>query len=149
MSIGGAGNDRITGTNFANILRGEDGKDNLKGLSGDDNLFGDGGNDKLSGGKGDDNLFGGEGRDVLKGDKGIDSLWGNGGKDTFKVTKGDGYDIIEDFTDGEDRISLGSIALDVNLVEFGQDLLVIQQSDLLALVKDGAGKLQLEGRFLV
>ena len=83
------------------------------------------------------------------GGKGIDSLWGGGGKDTFKVTRAKGYDIIEDFKNGRDRVFLGSISTDFILAELGQDVLIIQQSDVLALVKNGAGKLQLDGEFLI
>ena len=146
---GGAGNDKIIGNKFSNILNGEDGNDKLKGLEGDDILSGDKGDDKLFGSKGDDKLFGGAGKDVLSGGKGIDNLWGGEGRDTFKVSKGKGYDIIEDFRNGKDRIFLGAISSDVNLTDLGKDMLIIQQSDVLALVKNAAGKLQLEGEFLI
>ena len=146
---GGAGNDKIKGNRFANILNGEDGNDKLTGLGGGDVLSGEGGNDKLFGGSGDDKIFGGNGKDKLKGDKGIDQLWGGEGRDIFEVTTGDGYDIIEDFTDRKDRIFLGAISSDVDLIVLGRDILIVQQLDALALVKNGAGKLQLEGEFLI
>ncbi len=53
--IGTAGNDLITGNQFAN---------NLVGLGGDDTLTGLAGDDTLEGGAGDDNLTGGAGNDT-------------------------------------------------------------------------------------
>jgi len=147
--FGGGGDDRIKGNKFSNLLKGEDGKDKLFGRKGDDIITGNNGNDKLFGGEGDDVLLGGSGKDVLKGGAGIDEMWGGDGMDTFRLSRGDGYEIIEDFTDGEDRIFLGAISSDVSLVDFDNDVLLMKQSDLLAVVKNGAGKLQLDGEFLI
>lgn len=82
--IGNDGDNRLRGTNRANVIRGRDGNDTLEGLAG---------NDQLLGGKNDDNLFGGLGADVLSGDgetvpyaqqeKGDDVLIGGSGGDTL------------------------------------------------------------------
>ena len=61
---GGAGNDIITGNNYANTLNGESGKDTLNGGRGQDTLNGGNGNDKLNGGLGYDVLVGGNGTDT-------------------------------------------------------------------------------------
>jgi Ca2+-binding RTX toxin-like protein len=69
---GGAGNDTLTGTNFADLL---------DGGTGNDKLIGGAGNDLLLGGDGKDNLTGGAGRDVLIGGRGVDTLLGQDGDD--------------------------------------------------------------------
>jgi Ca2+-binding RTX toxin-like protein len=56
--------ERITGTDFDDIIRGRDGSQ--------DRLFGSGGNDELVGRAGNDFLFGGDGADHLDGGSGID-----------------------------------------------------------------------------
>ncbi len=63
---GGSGNDRITGNQVNNVLKGGGGADDLQGYDGTDTLYG-----------GDDN-------DVLKGGGGADQLHGDGGIDTVE-----------------------------------------------------------------
>lgn len=63
-AIGGAGNDRISGNQAANTLRGAAGDDHLLGLAGADRLFGEAGDDILEGGAGNDLLDGGAGFDI-------------------------------------------------------------------------------------
>ncbi len=84
---GGAGNDRILGTNAANFLRGGAGDDIVDGLGGDDKLGTDevgAGNDLLRGGAGNDTLNGGDGDDELIGGPGIDELLGSAGNDLLR-----------------------------------------------------------------
>ncbi|WP_269142619.1 Ig-like domain-containing protein [Sulfitobacter mediterraneus] len=78
--IGGIEN--VTGSQFDDILFGDeetnlivgwDGADVIRGFGGGDVLFGNDGNDLLYGGDGDDNLFGGNGNDLLDGGAGIDT----------------------------------------------------------------------------
>ena len=78
--FGGAGNDRLTGGESADVLLGEAGNDTLNGSGGNDLLLGDSngvnpgdGNDSLDGGAGDDNLYGGGGSDVFTGGAGLDT----------------------------------------------------------------------------
>lgn len=61
---GGAKNDILNGTAFA---------DRMQGLGGHDILRGYGGNDQLDGGNGDDRLIGGAGSDTLDGGGGVDT----------------------------------------------------------------------------
>ena len=80
---GGDGDDRITGTAFADTLIGGPGNDSFDGA---------GGADVLIGGDGDDRLNGGAGRDVLIGGNGADSL--NGGADDDVLVAGPSvYDV--------------------------------------------------------
>lgn len=78
---GGKGNDTITGSDFA---------DNLRGNAGNDTLNGGDGNDTLTGGLGADTINGGEGDDtiVVAGNKdGIGDVYNGGnGSDTFAGT---------------------------------------------------------------
>ncbi|WP_442580794.1 beta strand repeat-containing protein [Mesorhizobium sp. ASY16-5R] len=60
---GSAFADTLKGTNNINSLIGGNGDDNLIGFGGDDNLFGQDGNDVLNGGTGADALSGGLGSD--------------------------------------------------------------------------------------
>ena len=62
--IGSAGNDRITGNNRFNILRGGPGNDTLTSIGGD-NLYGDAGNDHFNAAAGYDQIDGGPGTDVV------------------------------------------------------------------------------------
>lgn len=94
-----SGNDKITGTQYA------------------DYLFGGAGNDIVAGGTGNDVLEGNAGDDVLYGSKGADTLAGGTGADTFLFrTASDSrlgassLDTISDFSRAEnDRISLSAI----------------------------------------
>ena len=128
----GSGNDRITGNRAANTLNGQTGKDRL---------FGGGGNDRLYGGSGKDRLIGGGGKDLL---------WGQAGRDTFQIKRGTGYSIIKDFSDGADRIQLGSGRSGLKLKTRGDDVFVYQRRDLMAIVEDASGDLQQRnGKYLV
>jgi Ca2+-binding RTX toxin-like protein len=60
-----SGNDKITGTKFADTIYGGAGNDTLKGGAGNDILKGDAGNDTLYGGLGKDVLTGGAGKDTF------------------------------------------------------------------------------------
>jgi Ca2+-binding RTX toxin-like protein len=65
-------NDVLTGDDGANTLIGNDGKDRLDGGGGIDTVMGGDGNDIISAGAGDDILTGGAGNDKLQGDAGTD-----------------------------------------------------------------------------
>lgn len=60
------GADKISGTNVANLLRGNGGNDTLYGRGAVDTLIGDAGNDTLLGGLGFDILTGGAGADIFR-----------------------------------------------------------------------------------
>lgn len=91
--------ERIIGSNFADLIWGDNANNQLDGGIGDDCLFGGGGADILTGGWGKDVLFGDEGEDVLDGGVGADLLEGGAGGDLFNHTgnAGDGTDWIIDF----------------------------------------------------
>ncbi|MCA1403490.1 calcium-binding protein [Ensifer sp. IC3342] len=104
------GNDDITGSSVANVLRGLGGHDILEGLGGDD---------FLDGGSGDDDLYGGSGADILRGGTGFDYLNGGTGTDSFdfnSITEsavGSRRDVIADFHRSEwDVIDLSTIDAD-------------------------------------
>ncbi len=70
-------------------------------------LIGCNGNDTLDGGNGNDTLIGGGGNDALTG--------GNG-NDTFVYSSGEGFDVIDDFQNGIDKIDIrGSFTFGSNL----------------------------------
>jgi len=121
---GGDGTDRINGGANDDLISAGIGNDSVNGNLGNDTIDGGDGNDSLRGGKNDDVLTGGNGEDYLQGDLGNDTLSGNSGFDT--LTGGDGADlfkfsgsdaqinagsslsdVITDYTDGIDKISLG------------------------------------------
>jgi len=60
-----AGNDKVYGSDYGDVLRGEGGNDILEGKGGADKLYGNAGNDKLNGGVGSDKLVGGSGADTF------------------------------------------------------------------------------------
>ena len=106
--MGMRGNDSLDGDLGNDTLFGGKGSDTLLGSSGDDALFGNRGADILNGGDGNDILLGGKGDDLLTGGLGNDSLTGGDGNDRFLVSPNSGIDIILDFEDGKDLLSLGN-----------------------------------------
>jgi Ca2+-binding RTX toxin-like protein len=77
--IGTDGNDTLTGTPGADVIKAGGGADTVNGL---------GGNDVICGNKGRDTLKGGAGNDKLQGNKSADRLIGNGGNDSCRGGKG-------------------------------------------------------------
>ncbi|MFB8794739.1 MAG: Ig-like domain-containing protein [Microcoleus sp.] len=112
---GGKGNDILLGSQGDDNLFGQDGDDTICGGEGNDLINGDAGadilggcagNDTLYGGADNDTLTGGKGDDLLDGGMGNDSLIGGSGNDIFVLKAGQGFDIIADFTLGQDLIGL-------------------------------------------
>ena len=128
---GDQGEDKLYGGLGNDELHGGVGNDSLDGGGGKDTLYGGGSNDSLYGGDQDDTLYGGGGDDTLRGSHGHDWLYGGSGddiltgdypygfhfqkpgplsmKDTFVFGAGHGSDLIMDFEDGVDRISLEGV----------------------------------------
>ena len=146
---GGAGNDKLNGGVGKDLLVGESGNDKLNGGIGKDSLNGGLGKDVLNGGAANDKLKGGIGKDLLIGGSGIDRLHGGAGKDTFRIRKGSGYDIIQDFTNGKDRIHLASGISEMSISNQGNDLVIYQGNDLLAQIKNVDNQLQFSGNYLI
>lgn len=69
--------ENAEGTNFADIMWGDELGNNLKGLNGADEIHGYDGNDEVYGGDGNDWLYGDKGNDKVYGDGGADNLYGN------------------------------------------------------------------------
>jgi Ca2+-binding RTX toxin-like protein len=89
---GGAGNDRIEGSPFPDVI---------DGGPGNDHVLANGGADKLvTGGSGNDKLYGGDGTDVLRGGPGADQLTLGAGVGGFGFGE-DGNDTIVAGDDGQ------------------------------------------------
>ena len=147
---GGSSNDRLYGQSGRDTLIGSTGNDYLSGGSSNDRLFGGSDSDRLFGGSSSDYLSGGTGNDYLSGGTGSDRMRGGAGRDTFRVQKGLGSDRIYDFTNGEDRILLGSGSSGVWVSSNNDgDAIVWKGLDMLAKVDDAAGQLQISGNYLV
>ena len=74
---GGPGNERLRGTNAADIIDGNGGNDRILGRGGDDQLIGGPGNDRVFGGSGNDAITGVQGNDFLIGGPGDDTVTGD------------------------------------------------------------------------
>jgi Ca2+-binding RTX toxin-like protein len=128
------GNDILKGLGGVDVISGGAGRDRLFGDAGNDRLYGDDGKDLLIGGAGHDNLQGGRGSDRLKGglgddffrgDGGRDILIGGAGADAFILQSGLGFDIVQDFVDGEDRLGLIELTFeDLKIIQVGQDTVI-------------------------
>jgi Ca2+-binding RTX toxin-like protein len=115
--FGGKGNDIVLGSQGDDYLFGSQGSDTICSGEGNDFIRGDEAADILGGCEGNDTLYGGEdndtltgcqGDDILYGDLGNDSLIGGSGNDIFVLKAGQGFDVIADFTVGQDLIGLSS-----------------------------------------
>ncbi|MTH94954.1 hypothetical protein, partial [Roseibium sp. RKSG952] len=87
--------ENVYGTDYNDVITGDDGDNVLYGADGDDTIYGGDGNDLLVGGDGDDTLYGGDGNDTLISTGGNDTLSGGDGYDTYVVAGG--YVTITDF----------------------------------------------------
>ncbi len=76
--VGTPGDDTITGTFKADVIRTFAGDDVISGLAGEDRVCANRGNDTINGGGASDLLFGGRGRDAIAGDANYDTI--NGGR---------------------------------------------------------------------
>lgn len=150
--IGGAGNDRLIGSNDANVIIGgagndiikskdgggvsfgEEGNDTIKGNGLDESIDGGDNDDALSGNGGDDTVLGRDGNDTVNGNGGNDLLEGNGGAD--KVQGGKGNDTLKGGGDtdrliggrGNDSLEGGN-GLDYLVGDNGNDTLVGNAGD--------------------
>ncbi|MDB4009316.1 hypothetical protein N9466_08605, partial [Amylibacter sp.] len=122
---GSASDEILNGDSSANILSGVGGTDTLNGLAGNDILYAnsangsaassDTGTDSLYGGAGDDQLYGSAGDNLFDGGTGADTIVTGNGSDAIVLRAGDGgatlvdADIITDFTDGTDVLSMDSL----------------------------------------
>ena len=117
-----SGFERVVGGRFGDELAGDGAANTLEGRAGADVLTGNGGNDSLAGGEGSDTLSGGA------------------GNDSFIFVKGDGTDIVTDFTAGgsEDRLTIYGYSAYQLLTQVGADVLVTLGPDDTILLKNVA-----------
>jgi peptidyl-prolyl cis-trans isomerase B (cyclophilin B) len=132
---GGAGNDRITGSNINDAINGNQGNDTITGEAGDDFLRGGKDNDSISGGVGNDIVNGNQGNDILTGDAGNDFLRGGRGNDA--LTGGDGNDVLIGDIDS-DTLTGGSGA-DTFVLITGAGLSLDTASDIIVDFRPGEG----------
>jgi Ca2+-binding RTX toxin-like protein len=83
---------------FVEVLSGSALGDGFYGDTLDNYFIGNGGNDALVGRGGNDTLVGGADGDFINGGTGLDQLYGGAGADRFVFAKGDGGDVIYDFS---------------------------------------------------
>lgn len=81
LGVGNAGDNRITGTSFDDVLKGRDGGDIIRGGAGDDRLLGGEGDDVLLTEGGDDFADGGAGDDIIILVDGLNQAFGGAGDD--------------------------------------------------------------------
>jgi Ca2+-binding RTX toxin-like protein len=86
---GTRGDDTLTGTPDADLIRAFAGSDSLSGLEGNDVLRSGRGDDTADGGPGRDLVYGGRGRDAVSGGAGDDRLYGGWGSDVVSGGEGD------------------------------------------------------------
>jgi Ca2+-binding RTX toxin-like protein len=97
LTLTGANAINGTGNCANNVLTGNTGNNILSGREGNDTLNGGAGNDTLIGGSGNDILTGGAGKDTLTGGTGTDRFVFTALADSLLA----GYDVISDYTAGE------------------------------------------------
>ena len=103
--IGTSGDNRLNGTEQADIILTFGGNDVISGRGGDDLIISGGGNDSIGGGSGNDDIFAGTGNDVVDGGSGDDRIFGGKGNDL--IDGGAGNDLISGDA-GNDTILGGS-----------------------------------------
>ncbi|MGI2905560.1 DUF4347 domain-containing protein [Tolypothrix sp. VBCCA 56010] len=158
---GGLGSDRIFGNNGNDTLYGDletiptygvnfTMDDTIAGGLGSDKIYGNRGNDKLYGDEENDFIWGGDGNDEIWGGYGNDTLYGDAGKDAFVLVRGQGADIIEDFT-SEDVLGCAGALKYSSLIftkQNGDTLITdITTSELLATLKNFTGTPNNGGQF--
>jgi Ca2+-binding RTX toxin-like protein len=115
---GAAGDDSITGSEFADDLeggisddtiRGGGGSDEIDGEDGRDSLDGGAGNDEILGGLDPDTIFGGIGNDSIDGGLGNDEIDGGGGTDRVEIETNGNVTLRDTLTTGQGTDTLASI----------------------------------------
>ncbi|MEL6913149.1 MAG: calcium-binding protein [Pseudomonadota bacterium] len=106
---GGGGNDSIDGGGGNDFIKGGTRADVMNGDRGDDRIAGNAFDDVLNGGVGDDTLNAGGNDDTLNGGEGDDRLKGGSGADTFVFEPDMGADLVVDFRDDIDTLSISSV----------------------------------------
>ena len=110
--FGGQGDNHLWGLAGDDNIQGQNGDDMLDGGAGNDRLYGGNGADLIYGGDGDDRLYGGAGDDLLIGGAGVDRVNGGAGADMFVFGPANGSQMIEDFEQGVDRVTVQGASFD-------------------------------------
>ncbi|RVU18718.1 FG-GAP-like repeat-containing protein [Methylobacterium oryzihabitans] len=121
----GPGDLTLTGSDFADLIRGNAGDDTVRGGRGADYLHGLAGNDSVDGGLGNDTVFGDLGDDRVDGGAGDDQVRGWFGRDT--LTGGDGNDGV--FGEEDDDLLTGGSGDDYLSGGAGDDALSGEDGD--------------------
>jgi len=106
--------ENVIGSEFDDVIFGDDGPNTITGLGGNDNLFGFDGADTLDGGEGHDFIRGGLGADTLIGGNGDDFLNGQDGDDI--MDGGAGFDRAS-FASG----AVAAVTVNLNIQGVAQD----------------------------
>ena len=91
----------------------------------------------ISGNTKNNSIIGGRGADTLNGGKGNDTLTGGNGADTFVFAKGEGNDVITDYTAGADKISLNA---DISSFSIKNKDVIFKVGSNTLTVKNGVGE---------
>ncbi len=116
--IGTSGDNRLNGTELADIILTFGGNDVISGRGGDDLIISGGGNDSIGAGAGNDIVIAGSGNDVVAGGSGDDRLFGGKGNDL--LDGGDGNDLVSG-DQGNDTV-LGGAGNDTVFGGAGNDI---------------------------
>ena len=110
-------------------------REQVLGSQNDDALVGNESQDKLVGKQGQDVLHGYGNDDLLRGGQHRDVLVGGAGSDIFVVQDKKGFDVVRDFTDGEDLLKLsGDLIFDQIAISQKNDHTLLKQDDTLLMV---------------
>lgn len=156
---GNAENNFLTGNGGSNVIRGMGGDDSIHGGYGTsfDTLDGGDGNDHVSGygtligGSGDDYLSASVYSSVLNGGIGNDHVAAEGIADTFLFRKGDGQDLVHDYSKSIDEYGNSITSNDV--IQFiddttGNEVLLAQDgNDLVIAVGNDEGTIRIQNQF--
>ncbi len=108
-SITGIG--QIVGSDFSDIIVGDDGYNHFEAGSGDDTLIGNGGHDELIGGDGNDTIYGGDDNDFINAGRGDDTIVGGDGGDNYDTLAYFQYSGDSAVTQGIDvEVASGTVA---------------------------------------
>ena len=133
---GNGGADTISGNGGADTINGGNGGDTINGNGGRDVINGNAGRDTLNGNGGGDTINGGAGGDTINSGAGRDTVTGGAGRDVFVLATGAGRDVVTDFTNGVDQLSLsnGLGFDDLTINQQGQNTFIRSGNDLLAIL---------------
>ena len=141
--------ENLTGSQFGDLLRGDDLDNILGGLGGTDALIAGAGNDTLNGGSGDDVLRGNTGDDILIGGEGADFIDGGVGLDTADYSSALEAIIIDLLTINSANNAGGALGDVLKLIEaavgsqFADEIFGSSRGNI---IEGGAGDDDLHGR---